>query len=445
MGKQRSVFEEYDIRGVAGKELTAGLAYKIGRAVAVFLKSSRLLVGRDCRLSSPALHEAFVRGVRMQGVTVVDLDLCSTPMLYFASKSGPAVMITASHLPKQFNGIKIVKQHAVAVNYKTGLSVIERIVQKNCFPKKLMGGIGHVHVLADYARFVQSFAHHLRQLKVVVDAGNGMAGFTSPAVFKNLPVNVVPLFWELDGRYPNRDPNPHIEGALEKLQKKVVQVKADMGVGYDSDCDRVFFVDEQGKLLPADDVLCLLARDRLRVHKRATVLFTPNMSNVVSETIRKFGGKAVMTKVGHSNIKQSMRKYHGVLAGEDTGHFYFRENQFADSGDIAAMLMLSLLSHSNKPLSVLCKQFHKYVQSGEINFTILPGAGKKLLRKVRTYFSEQAKKVITLDGISMYFGDWWFSLRESKTEPFVRLNVEANTTARCRQKTNEVRSIIVGK
>ncbi|MBI4016993.1 MAG: phosphomannomutase/phosphoglucomutase [Candidatus Aenigmarchaeota archaeon] len=425
------IFRTYDIRGKAPEDLNAEVVYKIGRAFALYAGSSEIIVGRDCRLSSESLHSAFVAGITDQGVDVIDIGLCSTPILYFASKRGPAAMVTASHMTREYNGVKFCGAGAFPVGADTGLLDIKKIFDKGKFPPaKRKGTVRTEDVLPAYVSHCLSFAKNIRPLTVVVDAGNGMGGLACAEIFKHLPCRLLPLFFEQDGSFPNHEANPLKPENLFDLQKAVKKNNADIGAAYDADCDRILFVDEKGQTVYGDTILGLLALEFLKTDKGATVLYDLRTSHAVPEAISLAGGKPERTVVGHALIKPLMKKRNAIFGGELSGHFYFRDNQFAESGDITLILMLKLLSEENKPLSKLVKPFKKYAHSGEINFEV---ADRELaMKKLRQTFPEAV--VDMLDGITLTFDEWWFNARPSRNDPVLRVVVEAGTEKLMREK-----------
>ena len=297
------IFKSYDVRGVYPSELNEEIAYKLGRSIVVYLKAKQLIVGRDIRLSSDSLSKALINGIIEQGCDVVNIGLCSTPMLYFASLNLPAVMVTASHLPAEFNGFKICKKGAIALSAETGLKDIEQLIADNKFLEvRRKGKISHKTILDDYIKGISSFGVGIKKLKVVVDSGNGMEALVAPKLLDNFPVQLVPLFFDFDGRYPNRSPNPEFADSLIVLQKKVKAEKADIGVGFDSDCDRVFFVDERGNRVRADHALLLLAK--IVGKKGDKIVYASNCSRIVEDELKQMKLKAIKARVGHSLMKK---------------------------------------------------------------------------------------------------------------------------------------------
>ena len=428
MRQLAEIVKAYDVRGVVDEQLTAEVAEALGRAAAVELHGSGLVVGRDMRPSSPGLAEAFMAGVRAQGVDTVDIGLASTDLLYYASgRLGlPGAMWTASHNPAHYNGVKLCRAGAEPVSLDTGLAQIRDRAMTADFPAVThTGGHHREDLLAQYAEHVRSFCDRaaLRPLKVAIDAGNGMAGHVVPAVFAGLPYEIVPLYFELDGTFPNHPANPIDPANLRDLQRAVVVQRCDIGLAFDGDADRMFCVDEQGRLVSPSLVTAVIADKLLERHPGATVLYNLICSKVVPETIAAAGGEAVRTRVGHSFIKAVMKETDAIFAGEHSGHYYFRDNFRADSGLIASVVLLEALSETRGPCSVLVAPFDRYAASGEINTEVadLDAAQKA----VAVAFAAEGEASWS-DGLTVEGDRWWFNLRPSNTEPLLRLNVEGD-------------------
>ncbi|MBI4147946.1 phosphomannomutase/phosphoglucomutase [Candidatus Woesearchaeota archaeon] len=436
------IFRTYDIRGKVPDDLNEKNVYEIARAFVLYAKCKEVRVGQDCRLSSPTLFTAMVKGLTDQGANVIDIGLCSTPMLYHVSKNGPAAMITASHMPKEFNGIKFCRQGAQPVGTATGLLDIKKIVEAGHFPTPISKGTTRkVDILADYVTHCLSFiTTPLKPYTVVADAGNGMGGLACTEIFKHIPCTLIPLFFKPDGRFPNHEANPIKPENLKDLQAAVKKHRAHLGAAYDADCDRILFVDENGKIITGDKILGLLALEFLKRQKNATILYDLRSTRTVPETIQKHGGKAMRTPVGHALIKPLMKKHNAIIGGELSGHFFIRDNQYAESADITLLLILSLLSQENKPLSELAKPFAVYAHSGEINFDVEDR--EKMMKLLKDHYP--GARVDTLDGITLDFTDWWFNARPSQNDPVLRLVVEAKTQTMLDEKLAELRRIIAG-
>ncbi len=444
-----AIFKAYDVRGIYGQDFTNEIAYTIGRAAAQYLNVPTIAVGRDMRLSSPQIAESLIRGITDQGVDAVDLDLVTTDALYFAvgKFNYPAgVMITASHNPGKYNGLKFCRAEAAPVSLETGLADIRDLAVNGHFNASTKKG-QHLHrdITEDFVQHALSFidVSKIRPLKVVIDAGNGMAGKMMPEVFKHLPCELVPLYFELDGNFPHHPASPIEPENMVDLQSKVREVKADLGAAFDGDADRMFPVDEHGDIVDGSMVTAAVTNSLLQKHPGSTILYNLIVSKSVPELVEKLGGTSVRTRVGHSFIKAEMRKRNAIFGGEHSGHFYFRDNWFADSGLIAFLIILELVSVENKPLSEAIKPLDHWVRSGEINSEVTDTKTK--IRQIEEKFGLSAKSVDNLDGITVDNGDWWFNVRPSNTEPLLRLNVEARTLELMERKRDEVLAFIHSK
>jgi len=441
-----AIFSAYDIRGIYGETLTDEVAYRIGRAAAQYLQVPQIAVGRDMRLSSPNLAEALIRGITDQGVDVVNLNLTPTDGLYFAVGKfnyAAGIMVTASHNPGKYNGMKFCRAEAYPISLDTGLAEIRDLAVSGNFAQPTRKGtVTERDITEAYVDHALSFidTSKIKPLKVVIDAGNGMAGLMMPKVFKRLPCQLVPLYFELDGNFPNHPASPIEPQNMADLQKKVLETGADLGAGFDGDADRMFPVDEHGNIVDGSMVTAMVTQNLLRKKHGATILYNLIVSKSVPELIEELGGKGVRTRVGHSFIKEEMRKRGAIFGGEHSGHFYFRDNWFADSGMIALLILLELVSVENKPLSEIIKPLDRWVRSGEINSTVHDVKGK--LQELENKFAQGAKSVDHLDGLTVDYGDWWFNVRPSNTEPLLRLNVEARTQALMEEKRDQVLAVI---
>jgi phosphomannomutase len=438
-----NIFKAYDIRGVYPDQINEEVVYQIGRAFVEFLKPESVVVGRDMRLSSPALFKSLARGIVDQGATVIDIGQVSTDALYFASGklNQPAVMITASHLAGQYNGLKLSRPGAEPIGQETGLKEIEKLViQNNFFKPAKQGKVIQQDILEDYTKHVLSFVDQqsIRSLKIVVDAGNGMAGKIAPLVFQHLPGQITPLYFELDGSFPNHLPNPKESANLVDCQKRVLSEKADLGMAFDGDGDRVFFVDDQGQMINSSLIIALLSKAILKKHPAEKIVYNLVCSRIVPETIKQYGGQPIMERVGHSFIKQTMKKTGAIFAGEGSGHYYFRDNFQADSGLIAALIVLEIISQENKPFSQIIEPFKKYYAIEEVNFAVEDKEG--IIEKLEGAYKDG--KISHLDGLTVEYPDWWFNLRPSNTEPLLRLNLEARTEELMKEKVKEVSQLI---
>jgi phosphomannomutase len=443
-----TIFKAYDVRGIYGENLNDEVAYRIGRAAAQYLNVPEIAVGRDMRLSSPQIAAALIRGITDQGVNAIDLGLITTDGMYFAvgKFNYPAgVMITASHNPGKYNGMKFCRAQAYPISLDSGLADIRDLaVSGNFTEPATKGQVTQRDVTEAYVQHALSFidVSQIRPLTVVIDAGNGMAGMMMPYVFKHLPCKLVPLYFELDGSFPHHPASPIEPENMEDVRKKVLEVGADLGAAFDGDADRMFPVDEQGNIVDGSMVTAAAAQSLLRKHPGSTILYNLIVSKSVPELVSRLGGKAVRTRVGHSYIKAEMRRLNAIYGGEHSGHFYFRDNWFADSGLIALLIILELVSVENKPLSQLLKPLDHRVRSGEINNTVNDAQGK--VKELEEHFGRGAQLVDHMDGLTVDYGNWWFNVRPSNTEPLLRLNVEADNQALMEQKRDELLAFIRG-
>jgi phosphomannomutase len=442
------IFKAYDVRGVVPDELDEDVAEAIGAAFVRLTGAKTIVTLHDMRTSSPPLAEALGRGAAAQGAGVIHAGLGSTDMVYYASGSldMPGAMITASHNPARYNGIKLCKAGAKPVGIETGLAEIKAMVEAGVPGYDgAPGSVTSKDLLPGYAEYLKKLVDisGIRPLKVVVDAGNGMAGHTVPRVFEGLPITLVPLYFELDGTFPNHEANPIDPANLRDLQKAVRDNKADIGLAFDGDADRCFVVDERGEIVSPSVLAALIATRELAREPGATIIHNLITSRAVPELISSRGGTPVRTRVGHSFIKAKMAETNAVFGGEHSGHFYFRDFWFADSGMLAALHTLAALGHDDRPLSVMLSDFSRYVASGEINSEVADQAAATA--KVRSEFSERnGVTVDELDGLTVRADDWWFNLRPSNTEPLMRLNVEAATAEKMAAVRDEVLGLVRG-
>ncbi|MFC4000380.1 phosphomannomutase/phosphoglucomutase [Prauserella oleivorans] len=448
MSDLSAIVKAYDIRGVVGEQLDAGLVKDFGAAFALLIKpdSPSVVVGHDMRESSPSLAAAFAEGVTSQGLDIVSIGLASTDELYFASGKldMPGAMFTASHNPAKYNGIKLCRAGAAPVGQDSGLAEIRDTVEQGvpAFAGQ-PGTVTERDVLSDYAEYLHSLVDlsGIRRLKVVVDAGNGMGGYTVPKVFEGVPVDIVPMYFELDGTFPNHEANPLDPKNLVDLQAKVREVGADIGLAFDGDADRCFVVDEHGDPVSPSAVTALVAVRELAKEPGATIIHNLITSKAVPEIVAEHGGHAMRTRVGHSFIKARMAETGAIFGGEHSAHYYFRDFWRADTGMLAALHVLAALGEQDGPLSELTRKYSRYAASGEINSTVDDQAGR--LEAVKAAFRERSGVTIDeLDGLTVDFGDRWFNLRASNTEPLLRLNVEAPDEAGVKALTDEVLAIV---
>lgn len=443
------VVKAYDIRGTVPDQLDETMVEAIGAAFARFARqeggpADRVLIGRDMRPSGVELAAAFARGVTSQGIDVVELGLCSTDELFFAAGyfNAPGAQLTASHNPAQYNGIKLCLAGARPVGEDSGLLDIKAMAAVGVEPAASVGSVTKDDVLGAFAAHVRSFVDKsvLRPLSIVADTANGMGGLIVPAVFDGLPFELEIMYGELDGTFPNHPADPIQPENQRDLIARVLAKGADVGLAFDGDADRVFLVDDRGQPLSGSLTTAIVAKVMLEKHPGATILHNLICSKAVSEVIRENGGTPVRTRVGHSLIKKVMAETGAAFGGEHSGHYYFRDNYRADSGIIAALVVLEALSAAGVPLSELRKPFERYVASGEINFRVDDPAA--VIDRVAESFSDAQQD--RLDGLTVDAGDWWFNLRPSNTEPLLRLNLEAPTAGEVERRVAEVRALIEG-
>lgn len=438
------IFRDYDIRATIPDQLDEDGLRRIAKAIVFHLRPKSIQVGRDMRTTSPKFHKAFVETMLESGVDVIDLGLVSTDMLYFAAgkyDEDMAITISASHNPPEYNGMKIVKKGAVAVSGDSGIYQIRdlAISDKNLDVKaKKKGILKKRDIMEDWVEHLTSFIdlQKMKPFKVVVDTGNGMAGHFMPHLEKKLPWKVTRLYYELDGTFPNHIPSPIETKNMEDTISKVKEIGADVGMAFDGDGDRVFLVDETGRILSGTITTAIIAENLLQKNPGETILYNAIVGRIVPEIIKKYKGKPHRVRVGHTLIKEAMRQYDGLFCGEHSGHYYFRQNFYADSAIIAALLVLELMSVKNKKLSTLVDEYNKYQSSGEINFKVTDK--KSVMKKIEAEYKEKAESTDWLDGVTVWFKDWWFNVRPSNTEPLLRLNIEADNTRLLEDKTKEL-------
>ena len=434
-----AIFKAYDVRGVVPDQLDAEAARRIGHAFARFTGAGRIALGRDVRLSSPILADAMAEGIIAAGVGVDDLGMVTTDMAYFAAGhlDEPAAMITASHNPKGYNGIKLCLAGAAPVGADTGLVEI-RSMADDPVPPPGSGAPVDVDLHDDYVAHAIDVAgaDAITSLRVAVDGGNGVAGVAVPAIFDRVDAELIPLYLEPDGTFPNHHPDPLRPENLADLMALMADAQPDLGVAFDGDADRAFFIDDVGVALPGSTVTAMIAAWFLDQHPGATVVHNLICSKAVPETIVDKGGTPVRTRVGHSYIKAVMKDTDAVFGGEHSGHYYFADNYRADSGILAMLVLMRLLSEADQPLSVLRKEFEPYAQSGEINMRVADP--QEEIERVAEKFDDGDR----LDGLTVDMGDRWFNLRPSNTEPVLRLNVEAPTPKAVDKLAAKVRKVV---
>ena len=446
MADYAKIFMAYDIRGVVPDDLDEGVAEAVGAGFARLTGAPAIVTAHDMRTSSAPLADAFARGVTSCGADVIDAGLGSTDMLYYASGhlGMPGAMLTASHNPARYNGIKLCRAGAKPVGQDTGLADLQEMAAS--WVRSTPAAPGAVHkrdLLSGYASYLKTLVDlaRIRPLKVAVDAGNGMAGHTVPKVFDGLPIELVPMYFELDGSFPNHEANPINPANLIDLQQMVLKTSADIGLAFDGDADRCFVVDERGELVSPSVLTALIAVRELEREPGATIIHNLITSKTVPEIVESHGGTAVRTRVGHSFIKAVMAEHGAIFGGEHSGHFYFRDFWFADSGMLAGLHTLAALGGQDKPLSELLSAYDSTVMSGEINSEVSDQVAATA--RVRAAFaSRPGIKADELDGLTITAHDWWFNLRPSNTEPLLRLNVEAEDDETLAKVTDEVLQIV---
>ena len=453
----KSIFRSYDIRGLYPTEVNKETAYLIGKAYIYWLNSkfkilnSKILVSRDMRDSSPELSKELIRGLIESGADVIDIGLSTTPMHYFGINflnADGGIMVTASHNPAEYNGFKVSLAKAVPVGKDSGLEEIKKFAldKKETIANRI-GIVAQKDILNDYVEFLTKNRKINKNLKLVVDAGNGMAGYILPKIFEKLGIkNYEPLYFDLDGNFPNHEANPLKEETLAELKKKVLENKADLGIAFDGDGDRVGFLTHKGEFIRGDYITALIANAYLKQKPKSKIIYDIRCSHSVKESIEENGGTPIRGRVGHAYMKECLRKDNILFGGELSMHYYFQEFFNCDSGALAMIKILELLSESGKNLEELARPLEKYYQSGELNFFVQDGSAaggevkEQIIKKIANYFSDG--KIDYLDGLTVEYPEWWFNLRASGTEPLLRLNIEANTKELLEKKQKLLTEII---
>lgn len=434
------IFKAYDIRGVYPNQLGEKTAEKIGRAFVQFLDAEKVVVGRDMRPHSIKLFEALTRGMTKQGADVIDIGMASTPMTYFANgklEADGSIIITASHNPAEWNGFKMCREQAIPLSGLTGIADIEKLVENDSWTEsEKTGKVSEYDIEDEYGKFLESHLKTDRKLKVVVDYANAMGSLEIARIEKHF--DIIPLYKELDGSFPNHEANPLKTDTLDALCAKVKESGADFGAGFDGDADRCGFVDDKGKIIPMDLFTALIAQDILSEQGAATILYDLRSSWSVKECIEENGGTAIMSRVGHAFIKNQMRENNAVFAGELSGHYYFKENYVAESQGLAFVKLANLICRKNKTVSELVKPLKRYSASGEINSEV--DDKEAVITKLKDRYSDGNQ--FELDGISVEYDNWWFNVRASNTEPLLRLIVEAKDKTTMEEKRDELLSLI---
>ncbi len=445
-----SIFKSYDIRGIYGQNLFDDVAEAIGKAFVKVLDAKQVIVGRDARVSGPALHEKLLRGLTSLGTNVIDIGMVSTDMYYYACalKKLPGIMITASHNPKEYNGFKMVKQIPYLLSGDEGIQDIRKAIEADAFPATATqpGTVENWNVMQGFVEKILSLVDvtKLKPMKVIADTANGMVGPSLLEIFKKIPqVQLTPMYFDPDGTFPNHGGDPLEEANRRELQERVVKEQADLGFAFDPDGDRFFCIDKKGRFVSGDFLTAILSQYFLQKNPGATIVYDIRASHAVPDLINKLGGKALYNRVGHAYIKKRMSDEDAVFGGEVTGHYYFKDFFGCDSGVAPMLFIMDLLSHSPQTLDQMVDDLStKYFISGEINTKGVDSAA--VLKKIKENYAPTAKHVIEIDGITCEFDDWQFNVRASNTEPLVRLNLEANSQTLMEQKRDEVLAMIRG-
>ena len=442
-----SVFKAYDVRGIYPSQINAELAQRVGRAFVDYLGAKKIAVGRDVRVSSPEIAAAFIQGCAAQGCDVVDIGIAGTDMLYFYSArhdlDGGAI-ITASHNPKEYNGIKMVRRGALALSGDAGIKEIREALEAGKYldaPTATAGTVSHPSISEDYANHCLSFIDQgaIQPMKVVLDTGNGMGAVGAGAIMPRLPLDLVKLYFELDGTFPNHSPDPLVPENRVEIEARVKSDGAALGIAWDGDADRCFFIDDTGTFVPGDFVTALLGEVFCARFPGAKILYDVRASRAVADRVKAAGGSSLVNRVGHAFIKQRMRAEGCVFGGEVSGHFYFRDNWFADNGMIPALMVLEMVSRAKRPLSELLKPLReRYHISGEINSKVKDAGA--VLARIEESFKDG--RITKLDGLSVDYDDWHFNVRGSNTEPLLRLNLEAYNEADMERRRDQVLGLI---
>jgi phosphomannomutase len=445
MSINTGIFKAYDVRGLYPSEVNEEAAHQIGRGFVSYLEAKRIAVSRDMRLSSPSVAAAFIAGAREQGADVVDYGMMGTDMMYYAvARDGHdgGAQITASHNPKEYNGIKLVRREAFPLSGESGIDNIRDMIVAGTIPPRASapGTLSTSDVIDDYVKHVLSFIDPtiIKPFKVVLDGGSGIAGMVAPKLFASLPCRLDTLCFEVDGTFPNHEANPLIEENRRDIVERVVATKADIGIAWDGDADRCFFIDGSGEFIAGDFITALLAEGFLLKHPAAKVVYDVRASYAVKDIVAKYGGTSLMNRVGHAFFKRRMREENAIFGGEVTGHYYFRENFYADNGFIPALLILELMSRKGLTLrELLAPLREEYFISGEINTRVSDmSTVQEKIDGLSARYTDA--RVYSLDGVSAEFADWHFNVRASNTEPMLRLNLEATSQALMEEKRDEV-------
>jgi len=433
-----SIFKSNDIRGIYPDELNEETAYRLGRAFVEYTGAKKMALAYDARLSSLSLFESLVKGITDQGADVYNIGQTPTECLYFAVASynyDTGIMITASHNPKEYNGFKMLKKENKNISIIRGKGILELVKKGEFKESNQKGKIKKVDIFNDFLNHIFSFvSSEISPLKVVMDAGNGVAGIVFDRLKDKLPIEIIALNSEPDGNFPNRPPNPLLERASDKIKEKILEEKADFGFMFDGDADRIFLVDEKGQFIKADIALLIMAKYFLDKEPGAGIAYNVICSKAVPEFIKKWGGNPIRTKVGFVNVREGLMENNGVLGGELSAHYSFRDNFFLDSGFIALLILLQIISKSKKKVSEIAEELSIFAKGNEINFEIKDK--EAVIEKVKEKYADGKQDF--LDGVTVEYGDWWFNVRPSNTEPLLRLTIEADSQELLKKKKKEL-------
>ncbi|MCX8008137.1 MAG: phosphomannomutase/phosphoglucomutase [Patescibacteria group bacterium] len=441
-----TIFKDYDVRGIYPTQINRDVVTAIAHAIVKKFSPKSVAICRDMRVSGDELRDAFVEAFLQLGVNVADAGLCGTEISYFIAGTYDydlVIMISASHNPPEYNGIKLTKKGALSVTSDSGLFDVRDLITEGPLPPASQRGtLTMIDVIPEWRKKILSLVNleGLKPLSVVVDAGNGMAGKLVPSIFEGLPFKVTGMYMELDGRFPHHIPNPLVEKNTEELRKKVVELDADVGLAFDGDADRMFLIDDKGRFVSGTITTAILSKYILKHHPGEMILYNVICGRVVPKVISDYGGRSRRVRVGHSYIKQYMREENAIFAGEHSGHYFHRDFFFAESGVLTALMVLSLLSQEQKKLSEYVDEFSIYPASGEINF-VVPDA-RQMIQNIKDRFVKTAQSIDEIDGVSVWYPSYWFNVRASKTEPLLRLNMEADTQEILDEQLNNVIAII---
>ncbi len=437
-----TIFKAYDIRGKYPTEINGEISGKIAKAFCQLIKPKTIVVGRDMRIGSENISNELIKSLVNQGIKVINVGLVSTPIFYFAVNylnTDAGLMITASHNPKEYNGLKLVKEQAKPIHYDNGIKEIEELFLKNEFQESEIKGIEiKKDIKNEYLEYIKNLAPKtIKKFKIVADYGNGMNAITTKELLQSIGIELINMYDQIDGSFPNHEANPLKSENVADLQKRVIKEQADFGLAFDGDGDRMVIIDETGDIISGDMTTALISKEIL-TNSKEKILFDLRSSKAVTELIKENGGTPMLTRVGHSFIKEQMRNENICFAGELSGHFFFRENFFTDSADLAILKVLSLVSKQDKKMSELIKEIKKYYHSGEINKEIKNK--DEIFERLRKKYSNL--ELLTIDGLTFQDKDYWFNVRASNTEPLIRLTVEADTKEKMQQKVKEIQELL---